>query len=66
MEFKTEFEGNMKDQNDPMQEFVFETSIDYDFDKLEWSYYEFGLFKRIIQPSQWINNDQFSSSTRTP
>ena len=52
----------MIDENDPMQEFGFETSIDYNFGRMEWSYYEFGLFKRIIQPSQWINNDQFGSS----
>ena len=31
---------------DPLNQYVFQTSIDYDFIELKWSYLEFGLFKR--------------------
>ena len=32
--------------NDPLNQYVFQTSIDYNFIELKWSYLEFGLFKR--------------------
>ena len=43
--------------DDPFNQFQYRTTIEYDFKKLEWSYYEFGFFKRIIKPDQWINYD---------
>ena len=43
--------------DDPFNQFQYRTTIEYDFNKLEWSYYEFGFFKRTIKPDQWINYD---------
>ena len=43
--------------DDPFNQFQYRTTIEYDFKKLEWSYYEFGFFKRTIKPDQWINYD---------
>ena len=31
---------------DPLEQYVFQTSIDYDFIELKWTYLEFGVFKR--------------------
>ena len=43
--------------DDPFNQFQYQTTIEYDFNKLEWSYYEFGFFQRTIKPDQWINYD---------
>lgn len=31
---------------DPLEQYVFQTSIDYNFIELKWTYMEFGVFKR--------------------
>ena len=31
---------------DPLEQYVFQTSIDYNFIELKWTYLEFGVFKR--------------------
>lgn len=32
--------------DDPQEQYLFQTSIDYNFIELKWTYFEFGVFKR--------------------
>ena len=41
--------------NDPFNQFYFRTTIEYDFDQLKWTYFEFGFYKRYVKEQQWIN-----------
>ena len=41
--------------DDPFNQFHYRTTIEYDFDKLKWTYLEFGFYKRTVQAKQWIN-----------
>ena len=56
---KSSLSPKIKDliSDDSFNQFQYRTTIEYDFNKLEWSYYEFGFFKRTIKPDQWINYD---------
>ena len=43
--------------NDPFNQFNFRTTINYDFEQLDWTYLEFGFYKRNVKENQWINHD---------
>ena len=43
--------------NDPFNQFIFRTTINYDFEQFNWTYLEFGFYKRNVKENQWINHD---------
>ena len=40
------YEDEFLTSADPHEQYVFQTSIDYNFIEMKWSYLEFGIFKR--------------------
>ena len=40
------YEDEFLTSADPHEQYVFQTSIDYNFIEMKWSYFEFGIFKR--------------------
>ena len=40
------YEDGFLTSADPLEQYVFQTSIDYNFIEMKWSYLEFGIFKR--------------------